>query len=255
MISDEISSVVKKDELIATYGSFQLSTNGFRKANNIRQRMRILARLLIALNESLNLTEELKFYFKPQYFDNVVDVAKQLGGFSMITNHGEHVACFKIPSLPLKIGYTVEKCASLLKAVGIKSGDKELEKNAVRFQELYCLEWSVKISSIGLKTLSDNKFEKVQLLPVTEDLLKVRSYMKSQIPQITNQLTSKPTVELWRSLAEVLGARLTIFNRRRGNEVYKLLLSRYKEKHKWKEGEMPEIKDSLTPLEKRLMRR
>ena len=255
MNSGELASTVKKDELILSYGSFQLSTNGLRKASSISQRMRILARLLIVLKRLINADEDLKYFCKPEYFDAFINASKQLGEFSLATSEGENVACFSKPSLPLKIGYTVEKCAKLLKAMAIKRKDCEVEQNATRFNELYQLEWSVRIAAVGLRSLADTKFAKIQLLPVTEDLLKLRSHVKLQILELTKQFSEEPKLEVWRALAECVGSRLTIFNRRRSNEVYQLLVSRYLNSDKWKAAEMPEIKDSLTALEKRLMDR
>ena len=57
----------------------------------------------------------------------------------------------------------------------------------------------------------------------------------------------------WKSLAEVLGAKMTIFNRRRGNEVFQLFFTRFQQREKWREAEMKEIK--LTPLEQMLTKR
>lgn len=256
MVYDDINVVVRQDEVILAYASFQLSTSGMRKVNSIRQRLRLLARLIIKLREKTGKEKyQLKNFITPEFFDEVVATTKELGGFKMITAEGEPVASFSTPSVPLKIGYTIEKCASLLRGIGIKQKDNLLEENAIKFAKLYKLEWSSKISSISVKTLGDNKFNKVQLLPVTDDLMKIRKFMKDQIKVRTLCLLENQSLHNWRSLAEVLGARLTIFNRRRGNEVYQLLLSRFKTRDKWKSAEMEDIKSTLTTLEKQLMNR
>ena len=85
--------------------------------------------------------------------------------------------------------------------------------------------------------------------------MKVRSYLKKRIPVLTKQVSDSPTLEDWRALAEVVGIRLTIFSRRRGNEVFQLLVSRFNDKEKWKKAEMDEIRKSLNPLENHLMQR
>ena len=143
----------------------------------------------------------------------------------------------------------------MLRGIGIKSKKCDILKDTKDFLQLYKLEWQTKISSLCRKALDVNKFNKVQLLPFTEDLLKVRQYMKEQIPLLTKQLNSSPTLELWRKLAEIAGSHLTVFNRHRGNEVFNLLVSRFMQREKFKEAEMEEIRKSLTPLERRLMNR
>ena len=210
----------------------------------------------MALREKLQMNEgSLLMFLKPKYFDMVILCTKDLGGFSYQTNEGENVACFTTPSLPLKIGYSVEKCYVLAKGIGIKTNNSELISDSENFLELYKLEWAPKISTVCLKTMDVNKFNKIMLLPLTEDIMKVRNYLKRKIPDLTSQVAELPTLENWRALAEAMGIRLTIFNRRRGNEAFQLLISRYNDKNKWKEAEMDEIKKSLSPLEKRLMRR
>ena len=112
-----------------------------------------------------------------------------------------------------------------------------------------------KISTVCLKTMVVNKFNKVMLLPLTEDLMKIRTFLKQKIPELTLKLNDDATLSTWRSLVEAVGIRLTIFNRRRGNEILQLLVSRFIDRNKWKEAEMEEIKQSLSPLEKELMKR
>ena len=58
-----------------------------------------------------------------------------------------------------------------------------------------------------------NKFNKIMLLPLTEDIMKVRNYLKRKIPDLTSQVAELPTLENWRALAEAVGIRLTIFDR------------------------------------------
>lgn len=46
MLKDEVTQLVIKDELICTYGLFLLQSSGIKRANEISQTMRILARLV-----------------------------------------------------------------------------------------------------------------------------------------------------------------------------------------------------------------
>ena len=113
MMKDQITEVVQKDELICAYGSFLLSSRGLKRSNFISQRMRILARLLLKVKET-NDVGTLTKLIDPKHFDLVIEATKQLGGFSLETEDGEQVPSFSTPSLPLKIGYSLEKCAFLL---------------------------------------------------------------------------------------------------------------------------------------------
>ncbi|XP_066928482.1 uncharacterized protein [Clytia hemisphaerica] len=254
MYKDLISKVAHGDHLITTYGSFMLNTSGIKRANEISQRMRILSRLLIKIRElkseeSLSLTD----CIDPSMFDMIISCTQDLGVFSYETVDGENVSAFKLPSLPLKIGYSLDKCSQLLKGISIKNGDSSLKMRATDFSDLFAMEWKARISTVALRTLDDSKFNRVTLLPITDDLMKVRSYIKGQIPKLTAALHESKCLDDWRSLAEVIGVRLSIFNRRRGNEVYQMLVTKFKDRNQRKDAEIKEIKDNLTPLEIRLM--
>ena len=121
------------------------------------------------------------------------------------------------------MGYVIEKYVQIAKGIGIKSSNFDLTEKAERFQAIYDLEWKTRISSVSLKCLHDKRFNKVQMLPLTDDLLKVREFLLDQIPKATAELINLPTVENWQYLAEIIGIQLTLFNRRRISEVFGML--------------------------------
>lgn len=256
MKKDDISAIVIRDELILDYGSFQLENGGLRKMHSISERLRLMARVLRELRQSTkNSDMSLENFIRPEFFDNFVECTKALGGYAITSLDGEPVASFSTPSVPLKIGYTLSKCAELLRGKGIKTKNPDMENAAESFMKLFVMEWSQRINVISHKTLNTNRFEKVQLLPVTEDLLKLREYLKVGIRIYTEKLSVEVSMKNWRTLAEILGTRVTIFNRRRSSEVFQILISRYNERNKWKDSQVADFKDSLTPLEQKLMNR
>ena len=83
MLKDDIFKVVSQDEVILTYGSFMLISCRIRKANSISQRMRILAPLLILFRRKENTSSiALIDVLISEYFEMIVECAKELGTFS-----------------------------------------------------------------------------------------------------------------------------------------------------------------------------
>ena len=82
------------------------------------------------------------------------------------------------------------------------------------------MEWQTKIANICKKTLDDSKVEKAPLLPLTDYLLKIWVFLKNSIPKLTKKLLESSDPVTWRALAEAIAIRLTVFNCRRGNEVF-----------------------------------
>lgn len=92
------------------------------------------------------------------------------------------------------------------------------------------------------------------MLPITDDLVKVRGFLVKEIPLLTKRFHEKQEIETWRALAKYAGTRITMFNRRR-SEVFGVLVTRFIERGKYKDAEIVEVKESMTMLEKHLMER
>ena len=138
MLKDKIIEVVHSDDLITTYGSYMLNSSRIKRANEISQRMRILSRLLIKLREHIGNPElTLTDVIDAEHFNNIVTCTQVLGGFKLQNNNGENVASFKTLSLPLKVGYSLEKCAVLLKGTAIKLKDSSLKEKVSDFLEVF----------------------------------------------------------------------------------------------------------------------
>ena len=256
MNKDAITDIVKKDYLILTYGSFLMSGRGNKKSNHISQNMRVLGRLLLELRKKKEeMTDRsLSEFLKPEFFDDIVDATKSLAGYSATNKDGEMLPSFEIPSLPLKVGYALDSAAMLLQGIGLRRKQQNLVTDASNFQIIYNQEWSVKISSASLRTLADNKFNKNEVMPLTDDLLRLRNFCLEKIQALTLVLKKSPSLDKWRELAELVITRITIFNKRRGNEVSSLLVKRFQER-KERHHAHNDILQSLTPLEQQLMQR
>ena len=68
----------------------------------------------------------------------------------------------------------------------------------------------------ALQNLSDKKHNKRQILPVANDLLALRSFLRESITALTADVIRNAMKEDWRKLAVLTLARLIIFNKRRG---------------------------------------
>ena len=185
MQNDDITDIVREDELITTLGSALIKSQGLRKGNLISQKMRLLGRLLQELRVNEEDSLDLMSFLSPKYFDDIIRCTKKLGCYKIIKGDGERVPSFEKASLPLKMGYSLVCCVELMRRIAIERNDSTLEQQANRFGHLYTLEWYAKISSIANKTLDQNIFEKVNLLPITDDLLKVREFLVKEIPLLT----------------------------------------------------------------------
>ena len=117
-------------------------------------------------------------------------------------------------------------------------------------------EWADKISTIAIASLKTAKHNKVELLPVTEDLVMLKKYCERRINQLVSEFTTNEmSTEMWRKLAEITLAWVLLLNKRRGSEVSKLLIKTFVNRPTWRDKVNKEFLNSFTELEKTMIDR
>ena len=219
MAMDDVSAVVKTDETILRVCSTLIENRGNEKAVEVSQQMRILARLLIKVRELSGVpTLSLENCLTPPQFDNLLVSARYLGGYTGAPNtSADH---FKSHSTAAKCGYALKKAAFAVKGKALRKKDMEAKKDVDLFLELYEGEWSAKVTTQALQNLSFKKHNKPQFLPITNDLLALRAFLNENILKLTEEVEKNPMKENWRKLANYALARMIIFNKRRGTQLF-----------------------------------
>jgi hypothetical protein len=106
MRKDHVLDGVKSDQLILKFGSAQLNRVGVKGTRRIAASMRLLARLLQCLHNSVDSKNTLSQFLNGIYFDAVIECVEHLSGLHS-DEHGQRV--FKRPSLPLLVGNALQK--------------------------------------------------------------------------------------------------------------------------------------------------
>jgi len=116
-------------------------------------------------------------------------------------------------------------------------------------------EWSSEISSAAVSTLTTNKMNKPQLLPLTEDIQTLNSFIATEIDRCTEALKSDVNVvDNWQKLSKATLAGIIVFNRKRAGEAERMQMSDYSQR-----DENPlankDISESLREVERILCQR
>lgn len=252
MRTDKVHDTIIKDSLIIHFGKVLINQLGPRRTGYVSQRMRQLGKLKIKLNEMSSENHSLDSYIAPQHFDLVISAVKEMAGFR---RNEQRISVFDTPSLALTLGHNLVKVAELKRGIAIRSTDDVAKNESVNFLQLHASDWTHLISSIALATLKTNKFNKPAALPVTSDLLILKNYLDEQMVSLTQQLSENANSTVWKSLAEATMTRITLFNKRRSNEVAKMLRTSYQKRTRWTTNMNEEILGSLKPVEKVLLKR
>ena len=254
MRMDDKGMIAKSDSALLRYGAFLYESSGPSKRAYISQKLRVLSRLLIELRK---ITEQndanLTSFLAPNYFDNILKGTKLLTVYALKDDAPPEM---QTPSLALKIGYALDKVAGLEKGYAVRTKNKGKVDDLDDFIHLMKTEWSTRISQVAHNTMAENNYSKVEVLPITEDLLVLRHHTMTRLKDLTAELlTDETNSEAFRELEEVTVTRIVVLNRRRSTEGAKLTIDQFRDRPKWKENSLSEIQETLTPLELELCKR
>jgi hypothetical protein len=238
---DEISRLIQNDSLMLRYGERLFSRRDIEEHSygQINGRLRELGRLCQLLRNASGMTvSSLTQAIDPINFDLLVAKVKELGQFSASSN-----MCGK-GSLVLKLGYSLRKCNTILKAESIKNNDAELRDRCERFESLYSGDWFDRVSASASQSVQRARMNRPKLLPSVADVEKVNCLLEKESQSESYSTQAKATL-----------AAVTIFNRKRGGEVQRMKCSDY-EQSKIANRNPPEeeIMSNLTNTEKKLVK-
>jgi len=232
MRKDAVFMVIKGDSLMLCYAQklMRKAANSSFQANYIRNRLRELGRLIIHMrNTDPQLTQAtLSDLLVPTLFQSILKSVRSISGYDDSAN------TYVKPSISIRIGQSLTKCARILKGLAYQDNDEVTSVFADRFQQLCCNEWNDEISGSAHRTLQTRQLNKPFLLPLTEDVTKLNEHLNNIIDQSIATLTEKAdstseAVTAYRLLAESSLVQLILFNRRREGEVSRLSLKIYRQ--------------------------
>jgi len=247
---DDVYRAAVGDELIMQYAQ-KLTLKHYAdmdKHEYIRSKVREIGRLLLVLKSEHNIQAILEA-IKPANFNVLLQCVRKVSGFS------ESTCTYMTPSLALKLGHSMKKCAMMAKSKGIQESNHEMQCNADAFIQLCEIEWSSEISDAALKTMHANKMNKVTVLPLPRDISKLSSYLTNVVQNSVEQLNSTQVDDcqtVWLNLAEASLAQIVMFNRRHSGEVSKMKVSTYNDAASLSQHSDSDVHQNLSPLEQKM---
>lgn len=245
MRDDSIKLIVQKDRRIVDYGSRLLSKQGceHNKLHYISQKLREIARLLICVKSKSDI--DLDDLLSAKHWDLLIKSVKT------VCEYDEEQCSFNVPSLALKLGHSLKKCARYKISEAIKENENRKKQETENFLALYKEEWKDEISALALTSLEDKKYNKQQLLPLVTDVVKFNTNLKERASFLTEQI--KDNIALYPELAIICLAQVILFNRRRSGEAERIRIDQYKETLRRGSGEPdPVVMSTLNEFEKNL---
>lgn len=224
MDRDDVYSIIQSSPLILKFGRRLYENKHIQEhtANHISCRMRELGRLVIeARKHPTNNIFQFEHCLDPSKFNELILSIKSLAGFTDSTH------MYTTPSLALKVGYSLMRCAKILKSDGIIENDDAKQKMASSFLTLYETNWNDMVSARARLSLSDHKYNKPKMLPLSADVWKLNTYLKTETGSLIRELSGDIT--LYGKLSKLALCHVTLFNRKRGGDVQRMTVETYRQ--------------------------
>ena len=120
------------------------------------------------------------------------------------------------PSNAIKLGYDLKRLINLKIGMAIMHNDKRSKEDAENLLRTMNIFWPTKVTKLARVLLDQRKYNKHEELPDPKDIEKLSNSLKSEISKLD---LKNHTPANFRHVANIISARLVIYNRRRTGEL------------------------------------
>ena len=232
---DDEYRIIKHDKLILYVGQLYLDRKARRdSSDHVRSRMRYLARAVSHSGES-----SLSKLLMPNEFRNLCRIVKE--GFR--------------PCAQLKMGIFLKKAAKCLQNIAILEAKPRLYKAMTNTLHFFESEWCHRVGHQALLMKDQYSFNKVDILPLTRDVLKIRNHLDQLVSSLVKRYEKKENCAT--EAKKALACKGTVFNKRRGMEFVnvsreEVIAAMNQREENANLNEIAELQESLSPIEKHL---
>lgn len=226
MVIDKVSLEVRHDPLICEFGDRLLEKHGSDKSKDghVSQKMRELGRFVLAAKSLDPKLTTLQDVLVPPKFSLAVAAAKKASGFTKSKYR------YNTPSLALKLGHSLKAVCDIVIAQHVKAEDEAAAGRVRSFLGLIVAEWDLFVSRRARTNLEEDRWNKKEMIPLTEDVRKLHEVLMSTEEEAKEKLLQGPNPPVYKTLSECLLSQIILFNRRRQGEAAKLPLLTYRDR-------------------------
>lgn len=220
MKPDEIALAVQNDYLLIQLAQYlsEKYVNNPNKHDYIRQKLREMGRLLLALREKSIFTFE--DAIKPKNFSQVAEAVKDIAGFDQRTQS------YKIPGLASKIGHSLKAIGTIVLAEAYC--DEQMMKDTKKFMKLCAKQWTEVVSKTAHASQSGQKVHP-STIPFTHDVQLLYKYLETASASAIESLKMYESPQVYNALGKATLAQTSVLNKC-APEVSKMTLKTFQER-------------------------
>ena len=136
-----------------------------------------------------------------------------------MTQYVVQISMFNVKRHEKEVGtpsLTLNKFVCVVLGKALREKDKGLLEDVEHLEKLIEAEWNFHVSHYSITTLSNRKHKQPKILPVTNDLKKLKELITSKIIALTSSElkgTNRPLLQTLRDLSEMVPNRMMFFNK------------------------------------------
>lgn len=231
MKPDMITEAITEDLLLIMYGEDLLKrNNGKRSLYHISNKLRECGKFLLEMRQK-GAFRDMFSTLKPDNFDVAIEAVKTISKYN--TEHRS----FGAPSLALHFGTTLKKISDfaatlvLRRKIPLLVHDIENQlTNLKRFREMVDTQYSTELGSLALKDLNQKSATRPKLLPVTQDIMKLKSFVENVAQKAYDILiVNSKNISEYRTLVESVLVSIILHNRKRVGDIQYFEVSSYRD--------------------------
>ncbi|CAH0550878.1 unnamed protein product [Brassicogethes aeneus] len=260
MRPDKISLEAKKDALICAFGARYLKTHRDKHFIPITSRkMRELSRLLLILKEKEPKIGTLFQALQPQYFELIVQSTKTVSKYDKIKD------IYNVPTYAMNLATSLKQCSqppvcceiALTLYLTGKVPSQSVAETEVKLKNMILLlntNWRYEISSQAGGDLNLKKMNKITIVPLADDLKKLKQHLIERAKASIEILKINPTnKEAFITLIETIYCRVILLNRKRPGELQRISVHAYSSNRSETINAYEELDPIISPTEKILL--
>ena len=238
--SEGVYRTLKADPLILHFGQYwwkRTKGHELNKRRYVSEKMRRVGRLLLCARKLLSASNAQEFFMwdflRPKYFDLLVEAAIKITTPDDLGTEDY----MKSPSTAIKMKYHLQRmCREKAMRCAKKADETEDDVAKKKYMEMHGHavqlgtdvkeEWRFKVTSLCETMLTERQLDKIERLPVPDDLLALNVYLTQKCSNLDLDKTSK--CEQFQENCQYIMSRLYVFNRRRPIEVAGILVGSYR---------------------------
>ena len=254
---DKEAEELLKDVMILRWGdTLYKKTPTGRKTYHINSKVRLCVRFVHQMRRiNAETYTDLTSCLRADAYEDVLVAVRELAKYDPSTR------TFGAGTNALHFGTYLVQIANLYENLVIRQRSITQEEKARTIQDLDWFrkqinnEWTCEVGSLAKKELARKSAEKPYLLPLTEDIKKIKELLDLTAERSYNQLQKKITSKDYKVLVESVLASIVIHNRKRAADIQQISVEKWEKQMKRSSEEVvnDEFTQSLTECEKHLL--